>query len=122
MWALLAISGTTFQYIRERKRPPFPPCPGSESDGFDHLRHLLSRNEQQISTDNDPVYRVVQPTISWGHNSSVPDTRGSNSRTGQEDNSRQPLLEENRGKVYGAIGKSENSGEDSEEESRPGLV
>lgn len=128
VWIVLAILGTIFQHIREKKKAPFPPCPRRQSDGFEHLRRLLHRNVEQNSSDSEPILQGDRDAPNRGHNSrqfqrgNPVSARGHNSRQIRGDNPRQPLLHENRKKEYGSTKDAGHVAEDSEGESRPGLV
>ncbi|XP_064594529.1 transmembrane 7 superfamily member 3-like [Liolophura sinensis] len=56
LWAVLFISGTIFQYVRERKRPPFPPCPRSKI----RARTLYRQQKQDESDERRPLLRDSQ--------------------------------------------------------------
>lgn len=126
VWLVLAILGTTFQSIRERKKAPFPPCPRRQSDGYEHLRRLLHNNVGQSANDTEPVIRGGNDTsdrrlfarqFQRGHQNTA---RGDHSRQIRGDSPRQPLLNENRKTEYGSTNNTVH--EDSDEDSRPGLV
>lgn len=124
IWILLAISGVTFQLIRERKKAPFPPCPRRHSDGFEHLRRLLHRNEGSsaeteplIKEEDHPHTRRRDYQQFQGNN--LEPSRGHDASQSRRNSPRQPLISGGGRKLYRSTNTTGTVAENTEEENRP---